>query len=648
MSFAEPLFLWLLALPAVWLVLELVRAATPESLRWPRIRRLWAGPGGISSATRASLTAPRWRLALGLALTVLAVARPQWGRIEEKTFESSREVLLALDLSRSMLAEDVKPNRLTRARLLIESLLDKLKGERVGLLLFSGTSFLQSPLSADYEVLREFLPALNPEYLPEGGSDYDRMLKTALESFSNEAGADRYLIVLSDGESTTDDWRRHLEELTKRHIRVVALGVGTAAGSVMPAKEGGFVKDERGAVVMTRLEPATLQQLASGTGGAYADASSWIDLPAILAQTVERGQVGKTTERTTFRLGEQFQWFLAPALLLLAWSYWIEFPVRPRGREVRRASAARTAASVAAALAVLLGLAGTPRAGAAHLATPPVISAPPPMAAAPQEDAVLPKIVERLAAKSALNAPDCAHLARETLSFGEAELAAQRPPRPGVVHDGLAAVDLGEKLNPKEADWADLRAKLLKLLEPPPEQKSPEQQKQDEQKKQDQQKQQQQDQKQKDQPQNQDQSQDKKQDSQPKESSDSSQKQDRNSEPQEKSGDPQSSGQPDEQDGKQDPKPSQTPQQKAFDAPKDEKPAPATPQENPGAPPAEPQPTQTVGGEKADASELEKHPQLAIPLHQLEEARSKDSPAQLFKLLQRDEPPPPQKPKKDW
>ena len=155
MSFALPYFLWLLLVPALLAVVDRRRRLALEASAWPGIRRLWAGPRGLDASRNGARLPMRWRLWLGLALLVAALARPQWGKIEERVFDQSREVLLALDLSRSMLSTDVKPARLDRARLLVESLLDKLKGERVGLLVFSGTAFLQCPLSPDYEVLRE-------------------------------------------------------------------------------------------------------------------------------------------------------------------------------------------------------------------------------------------------------------------------------------------------------------------------------------------------------------------------------------------------------------------------------------------------------------------------------------------------------------
>ena len=108
-------------------------------------------------------------------------------------------------------------------------LLDGLKGERVGLVLFAGTAFLQSPLSADYEILREFLPALSPEFLPEGGSNYGALIEASLQAFGASGSADRFLVILSDGEATDDEWKSRAEELKKKNIRVIGLGVGTPA-----------------------------------------------------------------------------------------------------------------------------------------------------------------------------------------------------------------------------------------------------------------------------------------------------------------------------------------------------------------------------------------------------------------------------------
>ena len=238
-----------------------------------------------------------------------------------------------------MLAQDVKPSRLDRAKLLIQSLLEKLQGERVGLVVFSGTAFLQSPLSADYEILREFLPALNPEFLPEGGTNYGALLETSLQAFGASAAADRFLIILSDGEATDDEWKSKSDELKKNGIRVIGLGVGTANGAKIPDGSGGLVKDDRGAVVLSKLESGTLQQLAQETNGAYHDASAWVDLASLVNETIDAGRKGQFVEKNTVRLVERFQWPLAFGLWCLFVSFCYEFPVRPKPREIHLAEA---------------------------------------------------------------------------------------------------------------------------------------------------------------------------------------------------------------------------------------------------------------------------------------------------------------------
>jgi Ca-activated chloride channel family protein len=591
MSFHSPHLLWLLAPLVLLFSWELARHTARTIATWPKIARAWAGAFDVSLGAKHSTAENRPRIWLwfGLACCIVALARPQWGVIEEQVFDQSREVLIAVDLSRSMLAQDVKPSRLDRSKLLINSLLDRLKGERVGLVLFAGTAFLQSPLSSDYEVLREFLPALSPDYLPEGGSNYKALLEASMQAFGTST-ADRYLIILSDGESTVDDWKALTDSLKTKGIRVIGLGVGTAQGSFIPEAGGGLVKDERGAVVMTRLNSSTLQELAQVTGGAYTDASSWVDLPALLNQTVESGRKGEFAEKNTARLVERFQWFLAPGLLLLLISFWTEFPVHPRERalplgKARRAERGmRSAGTVAASLLLaLLWLSA--------LSAPRSVLA----AEASGEDALakpLTTTVARLSAKDHVTAKEFSELAATTVTYGQRVKSSQQPPPENVIRDALQAVATGEQLDAKAADWPKLRAELEELLkkeEPPPQDKKDEdkkdQQKQDQQQEQKNQDQNQQDQQKSDQ---------QKQDQEQKEQSPQQQNQD------------------------------------AFgdmkDQPQDPKPQTQEPKKDPG--------TQKVGGqqEKPPAEPVEA--ELAMPLQKLEQVRNQDSPAKLQQLMQ--------------
>ena len=646
MTFAHLPLLWLLLVPVALLVWELTRSRRTASLSQPKILRAEAGSdslelSALSLPSASPLTAqPRVRvwLAVGLALSVVALARPQWGRIDEPVFDQSREIILAVDLSRSMLTPDVKPSRLERAKLLIQSLLERLAGERIGLIVFSGTAFLQSPLSADYEILREFLPALGPDYLPEGGTNYTALLQTALAAFNHSSSADRFLIILSDGEATDEAWKSAADELKKKNIRVLSLGIGTAAGAMIPDGQNGFVKDDRGAVVLSKLEPNTLRYLADLTAGVYRDASTWVDLATLIQSTVETGQKGEFMEKNSVRLVERYQWSLALALLCLTLSFWREFPVRPKPRllahrappEIRNQQSGVSQAAAAFTLLVLTSaLCPLPSARAASAppasppATPSVAASATTPPTPPAPSAALSKIVTRLADTPDRSGRDWAELSRETVTWGQRLQSEQQPVAPGPVNDALAAVDAGSALDSKTADWPKLREELTALLKKPDEQNK-DQQKQD------------QDKKNQDNNQSKDQNQkDQKQDDQ-KQSSDKSDPSQQSKDQQKPDDKNERKDSPDNADSK----PQEGKQgQKAFGDMKDQPPPPPPPEGD----------TQQVGGNPdKKPTDANADPSLAMPLQKLDQLRNQDSPAKLFKLMQGDPQPTPAKKGKNW
>lgn len=626
MTFHWPQLLWLLLVPLLIVVLDLRRRRRAQSLQHPKILRAEAGIRDlildeIPGAPAVGGDGPRlrWRLAIGSVLLVFALARPQWGHLDEPVFDQAREIVIALDLSRSMLATDVRPSRLERAKLLVTSLLERLAGERVGLVVFSGTAFLQSPLSSDYEILNEFLPSLTPDYLPEGGTNYRSLIDTALNAFGSSGAADRFLIVLSDGEATDDDWKTGAEELAKRGIRVLGLGLGTAQGSIIPDGSGGYVKDERGAVVLSKLESATLQELASKTQGVYTDASSWVDLAQLLQSTVEASRKGQFREERHVRLVERFQWALGPAVLLLLASLWREFPVRPRPRNVRlrtHGAPAGTPSAPAGTAAVLA------------LLTAPVLFAPARLRAAETSVAEpLSKLVAQFSSRDTLTARDYAELARTTVTWGQRLQSSQQPIVEGAIRDGLAAVEAGRALDPRATDWKELETELNKLLEkhePPPQQDQQQQQQQDQNQPQDsQQKNQQQQQKQ-----NQDQQ--KKQDQQ---KQSSPQTQDEKSSPSEKS----------ESSKGEQPPPEKADQKNSPSAFGDM--SPDKPESKPPQGSATPE-IQKVGGDK-EKEAPPSDPRLVVPLQKLQQVRNQDAPVRLQQLL-RGEKETPAKTGKNW
>ena len=611
MNFAWPYLLCLLVLPAGLLAWELMRARGPGRVEHPKILRAEAGLRGVElSADQERSTAARRRFLLcaGLALGIVALARPRWGHLEEPVFDQSREIVIALDVSRSMLTPDVKPTRLDRSKLLIQSLLDQLKSERVGLVIFSGTAFLQAPLSADYEILREFLPTLGPDFLPEGGTNYRELIDTSIDAFGESASADRYLIILSDGEATDEDWRDRVPELARKGIRVIGLGVGTATGGMIPDGAGSFMKDEKGAVVLSKLESGTLKELSSATHGVYRDASEWVDLSKVLASTVQEGRKGRFVEQNSIRYVERYQWALAQSLACLVASFWLEFPVRPKSRQIRLSPPPSPKARIAGAVAALLALFLAVGAARAAPAAPTITSETPPDPAAG-----LSKFVARLSAADRRSPVDWEELGNETVTWGQHLKSSGQPVPEGPVRDALAGVDLGAKADPKATDWARMRSELEELLKKPEDQQNKEQQKQ----------------------QQQDQKQDQKQDEQ------QQKQQDQKSNPQQgQQGSPQDKNE-------QQQKPSEPGQQKKQSAFGDMKEPPApTPQRR------EPQEAmQKVGGvrKKEDEDPARKNPELAVPLEKLEQIKADDSPAELFEMLRRGEPvPTPANKGKNW
>jgi len=341
-SFAQELYLFALAIPIVGMMGTLFFRKRAQSIgdraKAKRVQATFAGVSEIQS----KLSQPsKWLFLVGLVFVIVALARPRWGEVHKEVFQRSREVIIAMDLSKSMLAQDIKPNRLERAKLVVESLLDNLRGESVGLVVFAGTGFLQSPMSPDYQILRGFLKELNPNFIPQGGTNYEQMLETALDSFRQSDGdADRFLIVISDGESQDSNWRRHTETLTEQNVQAICLGFGTGDGGLIPDGEGGYHKNAQGAVVLTKLESATLEELARSTGGIYREANVWVDLAALIDETVKRGKTGETSATSQSFHIERYQIFLAPGLLLILVSLYREFPFTPKPRVIQARKAA--------------------------------------------------------------------------------------------------------------------------------------------------------------------------------------------------------------------------------------------------------------------------------------------------------------------
>jgi len=254
----------------------------------------------------------------------LALSRPQAGFTWEEAHRQGIDILLAVDTSRSMLAEDVQPNRLERARLGILDFVSKLEGDRVGLIPFAGSAFLMCPLTLDYDAFAQSLGALDTTLMPRGGTDLAGAIHEAEAAFASDANH-RILVLITDGEDLEGKALAAANAAAERGITIHTVGVGTEAGEWIPAgRTGGFVKDEQGHVVKSRLDEAMLRQIAEATGGMYTPLGAQAEgLQAIYREKLSLVPKEDFAQRMRQVPVERFGWLLGLTILLLALEYCI-------------------------------------------------------------------------------------------------------------------------------------------------------------------------------------------------------------------------------------------------------------------------------------------------------------------------------------
>ena len=254
---------------------------------------------------------------LTLFCILLALTRPQWGSRWEEVKQRGLDIIVVLDTSKSMLAEDIKPNRLKQAQWAVRDFVKHLKGDRIGLVAFAGSSFLQCPVTIDYAAFTMMLDDLYAGIIPRGGTAIEQALKTAADSFDTESDADRVIILITDGEDHEGDPLRMAEDLKKQGIKLFTIGVGTTEGELVPTSEG-YVKDSKGQVVKSALNEGLLEKLARQTGGFYVrSAPGDFGLDRIYKLGISGLQRGEQETRLARVYEDRFGWFAAAALLFL-------------------------------------------------------------------------------------------------------------------------------------------------------------------------------------------------------------------------------------------------------------------------------------------------------------------------------------------
>lgn len=307
--------LWLApAVGAIWLWLYRRREA--------KLARLF------SAAMRAKLCPPaqsrrfywQWELLqAGLLLAIVAAARPQWGLREEIVVQRGRDLVIALDVSRSMLAQDVHPSRLQRAKTDILDLLRELRGDRAALITFRGQAVQLCPLTTDYAYLEQALDDVTVESAPRGETNIGAAIAKALEAFESDPGSHKAIILISDGEDLAGRAKAATETAKKKGVVIFTVGLGDPQGAKIPSapKKGAYLAYQ-GKDVVTRLEHETLKNIAETTGGAYVP----VGLANVKLGNLYRDHLRKITTRDLEesiqrKYIDRYGWFLLPAILAL-------------------------------------------------------------------------------------------------------------------------------------------------------------------------------------------------------------------------------------------------------------------------------------------------------------------------------------------
>ncbi len=370
MKFAQEIWLWLVPLlPVLWLLL---RSADRKAAG--RMRILLGEHAGrhVEGANPRLRSWRRFLWFAGLFWLLLALARPQWGASEVTVTQRGSDIVVALDISNSMLAKDVPPNRMERAKTELGSFLGRLEDSRVGLVFFAGAAFVQCPLTLDYGTAEIFLKMAGPDMMSEQGTAIASALKTGRELLAKGregtgGGTFQAILLVTDGEDLEGDWEKEAEACRKDGIRVIPVGVGEESGGLIPTQDNrgraaGFMKDEDGKVVMTRLDMASLGKLASiGGGSPFRLGVDGLAGDRLFAELKRLGR-RDLEERRVSAYQERFILPLALALLCFA----VRMLLRPRGMGTAR-STGRPGGRVLMALGLVLGLAAADRAVAGSI-----------------------------------------------------------------------------------------------------------------------------------------------------------------------------------------------------------------------------------------------------------------------------------------
>ena len=255
---------------------------------------------------------------LVLLLLILIIARPQVGsRIATNKEREGIETIIALDISNSMLAEDVAPSRLEKSKLLVENLMNKFSEDKIGLIVFAGDAFVQLPITSDYVSAKMFLDNINPSLIGTQGTDIGKALQLSMNSFTPNSKVGKAIILITDGEDNEGGAEEMAKQAQSKGIRVFILGVGSTEGATIPMPDGSELKKSNGEVVKTRLNEEMCKQIAIAGHGVYLHVTNSSMADAVLGRELNKLQKGKINNVVYSDFDEQFQALALLVVILL-------------------------------------------------------------------------------------------------------------------------------------------------------------------------------------------------------------------------------------------------------------------------------------------------------------------------------------------
>lgn len=303
-------------------------------------RRALAAFADAGLVNRLSSAAPAWQMARAVCalaavfFIILALARPQYGAKVSETTQRAADIVIAIDVSESMLSEDIKPNRMARAKELLGALISQLEGNRIGVIAFAGVAFWQCPLTLDTAGAKMFLDLVDTSLIPSGGTAIGDALRLGTKALASSPARTKAIILLTDGEDHRSAPEEAARAAARHSIRIFAVGFGSAAGEPIPLRDEqgaftGYKKDKKGTVVMSKLDEKLLASLASETDGLYMQAQDGAVDIARLGDAVSGLDKAKVSSRLSRSYEDRYQYPLAAGLVFLLGALFL--PRRKRG-----------------------------------------------------------------------------------------------------------------------------------------------------------------------------------------------------------------------------------------------------------------------------------------------------------------------------